>query len=104
MADALDLAQLRSLVAIADCGGFGRAAATLHLSQSTRHHPLERHLRDALCIRVHPPQEVAVLLAKGRRILQVWSARTIRSDRRRIAGQPSSAATAASTSARELCR
>ncbi|MET7402260.1 acyl-CoA dehydrogenase family protein [Dactylosporangium sp. NPDC005572] len=37
----------------------------------SRHHPLERHLRDALCIRVHPPQEDTVLLASGRRILGV---------------------------------
>jgi alkylation response protein AidB-like acyl-CoA dehydrogenase len=35
----------------------------------SRHHPLERHLRDALCIRVHPPQEDTVLLASGRRVL-----------------------------------
>ncbi len=32
---------------------------------------LERHLRDALCIRVHPPQEDTVLLASGRRVLGV---------------------------------
>jgi alkylation response protein AidB-like acyl-CoA dehydrogenase len=37
----------------------------------SRHHPLERHLRDALCIRVHPPQEDTVLLAGGRRVLAV---------------------------------
>jgi alkylation response protein AidB-like acyl-CoA dehydrogenase len=35
----------------------------------SRHHPLERHLRDVLCIRVHPPQEDTVLLAGGRRVL-----------------------------------
>jgi len=35
----------------------------------SRHNALERHLRDALCIRVHPPQEDAVLLAGGRRVL-----------------------------------
>ena len=47
------------------------AVAALGNPGLSRHHPLERHLRDALCIRVHPPQEDAVLVASGRRILQV---------------------------------
>ena len=37
----------------------------------TKHNPLERHLRDALCVRVHPPQEDTVLVASGRRVLGV---------------------------------
>ena len=78
------------------------AVAALGNPGLSRHHPLERHLRDALCIRVHPPQEDAVLLASGRRILQVLSAPP--SARTGAAGQPSTAATAASTSARELYR
>ncbi|RKN04590.1 LysR family transcriptional regulator [Streptomyces radicis] len=41
MPDSLDLVQLRSFVAIADCGGFGRAAAALHLSQPT----VSQHVR-----------------------------------------------------------
>ncbi|MFI9464575.1 LysR family transcriptional regulator [Streptomyces xiamenensis] len=41
MADSLDLVQLRSFVAIADCGGFSRAAAALHLGQST----VSQHVR-----------------------------------------------------------
>ncbi|MFI5911912.1 acyl-CoA dehydrogenase family protein [Dactylosporangium sp. NPDC051541] len=45
------------------------AVAALGNPGLSRHHPLERHLRDALCIRVHPPQEDTVLLASGRRIL-----------------------------------
>jgi alkylation response protein AidB-like acyl-CoA dehydrogenase len=45
------------------------AVAALGNPGLSRHHPLERHLRDALCIRVHPPQEDAVLLASGRRVL-----------------------------------
>ncbi|GIM91990.1 acyl-CoA dehydrogenase family protein [Paractinoplanes toevensis] len=45
------------------------AVAALGNPGLTRHNPLERHLRDALCIRVHPPQEDAVLLAGGRRVL-----------------------------------
>ncbi|MFC5675923.1 acyl-CoA dehydrogenase family protein [Aeromicrobium endophyticum] len=35
----------------------------------TRTLPLERHLRDALCVRVHPPQEDVALVAAGRRVL-----------------------------------
>jgi DNA-binding transcriptional LysR family regulator len=39
--DPLDLVQLRTFVQIADCGGFHRAAAALHLSQST----VSQHVR-----------------------------------------------------------
>lgn len=35
MAEPLNLVQLQTFVAIADCGGFGRAAVAIHLSQST---------------------------------------------------------------------
>ncbi len=45
------------------------AVAALGNPGLSRHHPLERHLRDVLCIRVHPPQEDTVLLAGGRRVL-----------------------------------
>ena len=41
MAHVLDIAPLRSLVTVADCGGFHRAAAALHLSQSA----VSQHLR-----------------------------------------------------------
>jgi DNA-binding transcriptional LysR family regulator len=41
MSHVLDIAPLRSLVAVADCGGFHRAAAALHLSQSA----VSQHLR-----------------------------------------------------------
>lgn len=41
MSRSLDLVQLRSLVAIADCGGFGRAASALHVAQST----ISQHVR-----------------------------------------------------------
>ncbi|EFC83357.1 acyl-CoA dehydrogenase family protein [Parafrankia sp. EUN1f] len=37
----------------------------------TRNNPLERHLRDVLCVRVHPPQEDTALLVAGRRALGV---------------------------------
>ena len=45
------------------------AVAALGNPGLTRHQGLERHLRNALCIRVHPPQEDAALLAAGRRVL-----------------------------------
>lgn len=37
----------------------------------TRNQPFERLLRDVLCVRVHPPQEDAALLAAGRQLLDV---------------------------------
>ncbi|BEP16213.1 acyl-CoA dehydrogenase family protein [Acidothermaceae bacterium B102] len=45
------------------------AVAALGNPGLTRHHSLERRLRDALCVRVHPPQEDAALVAAGRRVL-----------------------------------
>jgi butyryl-CoA dehydrogenase len=42
------------------------AVAALGNPALTRHHPLERHLRDVLCSRVHPPQDDAALLIAGR--------------------------------------
>ena len=45
------------------------AVAALGNPGLTRHNSLERYLRDALCVRVHPPQEDTVLLASGRRVL-----------------------------------
>jgi DNA-binding transcriptional LysR family regulator len=41
MAGVLDIAPLRSFVAVADCGGFGRAATALHLSQGA----VSQHVR-----------------------------------------------------------
>jgi alkylation response protein AidB-like acyl-CoA dehydrogenase len=35
----------------------------------TRHHPLERHLRDVLCARVHTPQDDTTLIGTGRAAL-----------------------------------
>lgn len=37
----------------------------------TRHHPLQRHLRDVLSARVHPPQEDMALLQLGRAALNL---------------------------------
>ena len=47
------------------------AVAALGNPGLTRHNSLERHLRNALCVRVHPPQEDAALLAAGRRVLGI---------------------------------
>jgi DNA-binding transcriptional LysR family regulator len=41
MAQALDIAPLRSVVAVADCGGFHRAASALHVTQSA----VSQHVR-----------------------------------------------------------
>lgn len=41
MSEILDIVPLRTFVAISDCGGFGRAAAALHLSQPT----VSQHVR-----------------------------------------------------------
>lgn len=45
------------------------AVAALGNPGLTRTLPFERLLRDALCVRVHPPQEDVALLAAGRRLL-----------------------------------
>ena len=45
------------------------AVAALGNPALTRHQPFERHLRDVLCVRVHPPQADAALLDAGRRLL-----------------------------------
>ena len=45
------------------------AVATLGNPALTRHNPLERHLRDIQCCRIHPPQDDAALLAVGHRVL-----------------------------------
>jgi alkylation response protein AidB-like acyl-CoA dehydrogenase len=61
---AIKVAIARSVIAATQT-----AVATLGNPGLSRHNSLERHLRDALCIRVHPPQEDAVLIAGGRRAL-----------------------------------
>ena len=45
------------------------AVAALGNPALTRHHPLERHLRDVLCSRIHPPQDDTALVGAGRAAL-----------------------------------
>jgi len=45
------------------------AVAALGNAALTRSHPLERHLRDVLCSRPHPPQDDAALIALGKQAL-----------------------------------
>ena len=66
---AADLSVVKAAIARAVVAATQTAVAALGNPGLSRHHPLERHLRDALCIRVHPPQEDAALLAAGRRAL-----------------------------------
>jgi alkylation response protein AidB-like acyl-CoA dehydrogenase len=47
------------------------AVAALGNPALSRRNSLERHLRDVLCVRVHPPQEDTALIAAGRRVLGV---------------------------------
>ena len=78
MSAPFDLAQLRTLVAVAECGGVSRAAKLLHLSQPTvsQHlRLLERRMGEPLTERVgrgialNPAGER--LLVEARRILAV---------------------------------
>jgi DNA-binding transcriptional LysR family regulator len=87
MTEALDLAQLRTFLAIADCGGFGRAAAALHLSQPTvsQHvRQLERRLRQPLVRRVGRRTEFTdageQLLLEARHLLAVHDSAMARLD------------------------
>lgn len=58
------------IVAIrAAIGAVQKAVEVLGNPALTRHNPLERHLRDVLASRIHPPQEDAALLALGRSAL-----------------------------------
>lgn len=76
MGPILDVVPLRSLVAVAECGGFHRAAAALHLTQSavSQHiRKLEKALDRALVVRegrhCRFTADGEALLAEARRIL-----------------------------------
>ncbi|AGZ44811.1 ccyl-CoA dehydrogenase type 2 domain-containing protein [Actinoplanes friuliensis DSM 7358] len=47
-----------------------RAVALIGNAGLTRHNPLERHLRDVLCGRIHTPQDDVVLASAGRTLLE----------------------------------
>ena len=47
-----------------------RAVALIGNAGLTRHNPLQRHLRDVLCGRIHTPQDDAMLDAAGRAALE----------------------------------
>jgi alkylation response protein AidB-like acyl-CoA dehydrogenase len=47
-----------------------RAVALIGNAALTQHHPLERHLRDVLCGRIHTPQDDVVLTTAGRTALE----------------------------------
>jgi DNA-binding transcriptional LysR family regulator len=75
VAQVLDIPALRSLVAVADCGGFHRAAAALHLSQSA----VSQHLRKVEAVVGEPVVERSgrgiVFTEVGQKVLR--HARTI---------------------------
>jgi alkylation response protein AidB-like acyl-CoA dehydrogenase len=47
------------------------AVAAIGNPALTRHHPIERHLRDVLCCRIHPPQDDMALIFLGKKALGV---------------------------------
>ena len=55
----------RNVIAVAE-----QAVALIGNAGLTRHHPLQRHLRDALCSRIHSPQDDTILTGAGRSALQ----------------------------------
>ncbi len=65
------LSILKAAIARSVIAAVQTAVAALGNPALSRHNTVERHLRDVLCIRVHPPQEDTSLLAAGRRVLQV---------------------------------
>ncbi|MFT4286166.1 acyl-CoA dehydrogenase family protein [Nocardioides sp.] len=66
---AAQLSILKAAIARSVVEAVQTAVAALGNPALSRHNSLERHLRDVLCIRVHPPQEDTALLAAGRRVL-----------------------------------
>jgi alkylation response protein AidB-like acyl-CoA dehydrogenase len=72
--DAVILPQLSVIkvaIARAVVAAVETAVAALGNPALSRRNSLERHLRDVFCVRVHPPQADAALLADGRRVLGV---------------------------------
>jgi alkylation response protein AidB-like acyl-CoA dehydrogenase len=50
-------------------GAVQTAVAALGNPALTRHHAIERHLRDVLCCRIHPPQDDMALIVLGKQAL-----------------------------------
>jgi alkylation response protein AidB-like acyl-CoA dehydrogenase len=65
------LSVIKVAIARAAVAAVQTAVAALGNPALSRRNSLERHLRDVLCVRVHPPQEDSALLAAGRRVLDV---------------------------------
>ncbi|MFF2555075.1 acyl-CoA dehydrogenase family protein [Nocardia sp. NPDC058058] len=63
------LSVVKVLIARSVVAAVQTAVAALGNAALTRHNPLERHLRDVLCVRVHPPQEDTAVLSAGRAVL-----------------------------------
>jgi alkylation response protein AidB-like acyl-CoA dehydrogenase len=59
----------KTLIARSAVAAVEAAVAALGNPALSRSNSLERHLRDVLCSRVHPPQEDAALRAAGKRVL-----------------------------------
>jgi alkylation response protein AidB-like acyl-CoA dehydrogenase len=55
----------RNVIAVAE-----QAVALIGNPGLTRHNPLQRHLRDALCSRIHSPQDDTILTTAGRMSLE----------------------------------
>ncbi len=69
-ADPGDLGLLKLITSRAAISAVQVIVGSIGNAGLTRSLPFERHLRDVLCARPHPPQDDAALLAAGRSILQ----------------------------------
>ena len=69
-AEAADLGLLKLITSRAAIAAVQTIVASIGNAGLTRSLPFERHLRDVLCARPHPPQDDAALLTVGRSILQ----------------------------------
>jgi alkylation response protein AidB-like acyl-CoA dehydrogenase len=65
------LSVIKVAIARAVVSAVQTSVAALGNPALSRNNSLERHLRDVLCVRVHPPQEDTALVAAGRRVLGV---------------------------------
>jgi alkylation response protein AidB-like acyl-CoA dehydrogenase len=68
--EAVDAGLAKTVATRASIDAVQRAVALIGNAALTQHNPLERHLRDVLCGRIHTPQDDAVLGAAGRAVLE----------------------------------